>query len=56
MDVLSRRCPNLQQLHITFHGGDSDSAESFCLSLENLTQLQILHLSTLFLGYNCLQI
>ncbi|XP_049388203.1 putative late blight resistance protein homolog R1A-3 [Solanum stenotomum] len=45
MDVLSRRCPNLQQLHITFHGGDSDSAESFCLSLENLTQLQILHLS-----------
>nr|ANJ02816.1 RGA 3.2 [Solanum demissum] len=45
MDVLSRRCPNLQQLHIEFYGGDSDSAESFCLTLENLTQLQIPHLS-----------
>ncbi|WMV48525.1 hypothetical protein MTR67_041921 [Solanum verrucosum] len=45
VDVLSRRCPNLQQLHIEFHGGDSDSAESFCLTLENLTQLQILCVS-----------
>ncbi|WMV48532.1 hypothetical protein MTR67_041917 [Solanum verrucosum] len=44
MDVLSRRCPNLQQLHIEFYGGDSDSAESFCLSFENLTQLQYLFL------------
>ncbi|WMV54467.1 hypothetical protein MTR67_047852 [Solanum verrucosum] len=40
VDVLSRRCPNLQQLHITFRG-DNDSSESFCLTLENLTQLQL---------------
>ncbi|KAH0637604.1 hypothetical protein KY289_037519 [Solanum tuberosum] len=39
VDVLSRRCPNLQQLHIEF---DVHSADSFCLTLENLTQLQIL--------------
>ncbi|KAH0637608.1 hypothetical protein KY285_037305 [Solanum tuberosum] len=41
-DVLSRRCPNLQQLHIEF---DGHSADSFCLTLENLTQLQILRVS-----------
>ncbi|KAH0781312.1 hypothetical protein KY290_000910 [Solanum tuberosum] len=44
VDVLLRRCPNLQQLHIGFWGND-DSAEPFCLTLENLTQLQILRLS-----------
>ncbi|KAG5588706.1 hypothetical protein H5410_049140 [Solanum commersonii] len=42
VDVLSRRCPNLQQLHIKF---DGHSADSFCLTLENLTQLQILRVS-----------
>ncbi|KAH0634508.1 hypothetical protein KY284_037294 [Solanum tuberosum] len=42
VDVLSRRCPNLQQLHIEF---DGLSADSFCLTLENLTQLQDLCLS-----------
>ncbi|WMV47367.1 hypothetical protein MTR67_040752 [Solanum verrucosum] len=46
VDVLSRRCPNIQQLHIEFeYRGDNDSAGSFCLTLENLSQLQILHLS-----------
>ncbi|KAG5576066.1 hypothetical protein H5410_056200, partial [Solanum commersonii] len=40
VDVLSGRCPNLQQLHITFRD-DNDSSESFCLTLENLTQLQL---------------
>ncbi|KAL3329455.1 hypothetical protein AABB24_036509 [Solanum stoloniferum] len=44
LDVLSRRCPNLQQLEIGF-GDDNVSAESFCLTLENLTQLQKLCLS-----------
>ena len=33
-DVLSRRCPNLQQLHVEFW---ESRAESFCLTLENLT-------------------
>ncbi|XP_049386254.1 putative late blight resistance protein homolog R1B-16 [Solanum stenotomum] len=42
VDVLSRRCPNLQQLLIEF---DGDSADSFHLTLENLTQLQILDIS-----------
>ncbi|KAG5588695.1 hypothetical protein H5410_049129 [Solanum commersonii] len=42
VDVLSRRCPNLQQLLIEF---DGHSADSFHLTLENLTQLQILDLS-----------
>uniref|UniRef100_M1ANG8 Uncharacterized protein n=1 Tax=Solanum tuberosum TaxID=4113 RepID=M1ANG8_SOLTU len=46
VDVLSRKCPNLQQLHIEFEClGYNDSAGSFCLTLENLSQLQILHLS-----------
>nr|AAG31015.1 tospovirus resistance protein C [Solanum lycopersicum] len=40
-DVLSRRCPNLQQLHIEFEY----FAEPFWLTLGNLTQLQILDLS-----------
>ncbi|XP_055813719.1 putative late blight resistance protein homolog R1A-3 [Solanum dulcamara] len=46
MDVLLRRCPNLQQLEITFLG-KKDSAEPFCPKLANLTQLQILQLSFL---------
>ncbi|WMV48551.1 hypothetical protein MTR67_041936 [Solanum verrucosum] len=41
LDVLSRRCPNLQQLQITFE----DDEEPFCPKLENLTQLQELQLS-----------
>ncbi|KAG5588703.1 hypothetical protein H5410_049137 [Solanum commersonii] len=51
LDVLLQRCPNLQQLHIDFEDSYSadlfgdDYAESFCLTLENLTQLQILRLS-----------
>ncbi|XP_055813996.1 putative late blight resistance protein homolog R1A-3 isoform X2 [Solanum dulcamara] len=51
LDVLLQRCPNLQQLHINFEDSYSvdsfwdDYAESFCLTLENFTQLQILHLS-----------
>ncbi|XP_055814001.1 putative late blight resistance protein homolog R1A-3 [Solanum dulcamara] len=44
VDVLLRRCPNLQKLRIRFEN-NKDSAEAFCLTLENLTQLQILHLS-----------
>ncbi|XP_025888775.1 putative late blight resistance protein homolog R1A-3 [Solanum lycopersicum] len=40
-DVLSRRCPNLQQLQIEF----GSFAEPLWLTLENLTQLQILDLS-----------
>ncbi|WMV48528.1 hypothetical protein MTR67_041924 [Solanum verrucosum] len=42
VDVLSRRCPNLQQLLVEF---DGHSADYFHLTLENLTQLQILDLS-----------
>ncbi|XP_049388627.1 putative late blight resistance protein homolog R1A-3 [Solanum stenotomum] len=45
VDVLSRRCPNLQQLHIRF-GDDNCSAESFCLTLKNLSQLQKLRLTS----------
>ncbi|WMV48547.1 hypothetical protein MTR67_041932 [Solanum verrucosum] len=41
LDVLSRRCPNLQQLQITFE----DDEEPFCPKLESLTQLQELQLS-----------
>ncbi|KAH0634526.1 hypothetical protein KY284_037312 [Solanum tuberosum] len=41
LDVLSRRCPNLQQLQITFE----DDEEPFCPKLESLTQLQDLQLS-----------
>nr|ANJ02805.1 R8 resistance protein [Solanum demissum] len=41
LDVLSRRCPNLQQLQITFE----DDVEPFCPKLESLTQLQELQLS-----------
>uniref|UniRef100_M1AV53 Tospovirus resistance protein B n=2 Tax=Solanum tuberosum TaxID=4113 RepID=M1AV53_SOLTU len=41
LDVLSRSCPNLQQLHIKFE----DDEEPFCPKLENLTQLQELQLS-----------
>nr|ANJ02804.1 RGA 0.21 [Solanum demissum] len=44
LDVLSKRCPNLQQLQITLED-DEDSAEPFCPKLENLTQLQELQLS-----------
>ncbi|KAH0634504.1 hypothetical protein KY284_037290 [Solanum tuberosum] len=44
LDVLLRRCPNLQQLHFSFWS-DIDFEESFCLTLENLTQLQVLSLS-----------
>ncbi|XP_055813724.1 putative late blight resistance protein homolog R1A-3 isoform X2 [Solanum dulcamara] len=46
MDVLLRRCPNLQQLEITF-SDTNDSAEPYCPKLENLTQLEILQLSFL---------
>nr|ASM58523.1 NB-LRR tospovirus immune receptor [Solanum huaylasense] len=42
VDVLSRRCPNLQQLQITYFGNNE---EPFCPKLENLTQLQQLQLS-----------
>ncbi|MCD7464720.1 hypothetical protein HAX54_053286 [Datura stramonium] len=44
LDVLLRRCPNLQELEISFKGnGDSPG---ICLKLESLlTQLQILRLS-----------
>ncbi|XP_055813991.1 putative late blight resistance protein homolog R1A-3 [Solanum dulcamara] len=41
VDVLLRRCPNLQQLHLDIW---KDSAEPLCLKWESLTQLQILHL------------
>ncbi|XP_049369982.1 putative late blight resistance protein homolog R1A-3 [Solanum verrucosum] len=44
VDVLLRRCPNLQQLHFSL-GSDFDIIESFCLTLKNLTQLQDLCLS-----------
>ncbi|XP_055814006.1 putative late blight resistance protein homolog R1A-3 isoform X2 [Solanum dulcamara] len=44
VDVLLRRCPNLQNLQISFQN-NKDSAEAFCLTLENLTQLQTLRLS-----------
>ncbi|XP_055813849.1 putative late blight resistance protein homolog R1A-3 [Solanum dulcamara] len=49
VDVLLRRCPNLQQLEVTFEGESSFflSAEPFCPKLENLTQLQVLQLSFL---------
>ncbi|WMV48527.1 hypothetical protein MTR67_041923 [Solanum verrucosum] len=40
-----RRCPNLQQLHIGF-GDYNYSAESFCLTLKNLSQLQKLRLTS----------
>ncbi|KAH0637600.1 hypothetical protein KY289_037515 [Solanum tuberosum] len=43
VDVLLRRCPNLQQLDIVLVV-DDDSAE-ICLKLESLTQLQIIRLS-----------
>ncbi|WMV48550.1 hypothetical protein MTR67_041935 [Solanum verrucosum] len=46
VDVLLRRCPNLQQLDITFEN-DEESAEPFCPKLENLTHLQKLQLSFL---------
>ncbi|KAG5588707.1 hypothetical protein H5410_049141 [Solanum commersonii] len=46
VDVSLRRCPNLQQLDITFEK-DEDSAEPFCPKLENLTHLQQLQLSFL---------
>ncbi|KAH0668906.1 hypothetical protein KY289_023399 [Solanum tuberosum] len=42
LDVLSRRCPNLQDLHISVHS-DNDSAE-ICLKLESFKQLHILRL------------
>ncbi|XP_015168988.1 putative late blight resistance protein homolog R1A-3 [Solanum tuberosum] len=42
-DVLSRRCPNLQELHISVNG-DNDSAE-ICLKLESFKQLHILRLN-----------
>ncbi|KAK6803717.1 hypothetical protein RDI58_001501 [Solanum bulbocastanum] len=47
MDVLSRRFPNLQQLLIEFQLAVDydDFADSFCLTLENFTQFQILRLS-----------
>ncbi|KAL3329452.1 hypothetical protein AABB24_036508 [Solanum stoloniferum] len=46
LDVLLQRCPNLQQLCIAFEDSYSaDLLESYCLTLENLTQLQILLLS-----------
>ncbi|KAH0634515.1 hypothetical protein KY284_037301 [Solanum tuberosum] len=45
VDVLSRRCPNLQKLNIDFeYWGSKNSADLFCLTLENLTQLQYLFL------------
>jgi len=43
LDVLSRRCPNLQELHISVHS-DNDSAE-ICLKLESFKQLHILRLN-----------
>uniref|UniRef100_M1BDM3 Tospovirus resistance protein C n=1 Tax=Solanum tuberosum TaxID=4113 RepID=M1BDM3_SOLTU len=46
VDMLSRRCPNLQQLNIKLeYWGSNNSADLFCLTLENLTQLQNLRLS-----------
>ncbi|XP_049388631.1 putative late blight resistance protein homolog R1A-3 [Solanum stenotomum] len=46
VDMLSRRCPNLQQLNIKLeYWSSNNSADLFCLTLENLTQLQNLHLS-----------
>ncbi|WMV28617.1 hypothetical protein MTR67_022002 [Solanum verrucosum] len=42
LDVLSRRCPNLQEHHISVHS-DNDSAE-ICLKLESFKQLHILRL------------
>jgi len=42
LDILSRRCPNLQELHISVHS-DNDSAE-ICLKLESFKQLHILSL------------
>ncbi|XP_049386250.1 putative late blight resistance protein homolog R1A-3 [Solanum stenotomum] len=44
VDVLLRRCPNLQQLEITFVRVDG-FVEDTCLIFESLTQLQILHLT-----------
>ncbi|KAK6802703.1 hypothetical protein RDI58_000486 [Solanum bulbocastanum] len=41
VDVLLRRFPNLQQLHVDIW----NNAAPFCLTYENLTQLQILRLS-----------
>ncbi|KAH0669115.1 hypothetical protein KY285_023273 [Solanum tuberosum] len=43
LDVLSRRCPNLQELHISVNR-DNDSAE-ICLKLESFKQLHILRLN-----------
>ncbi|WMV29581.1 hypothetical protein MTR67_022966 [Solanum verrucosum] len=40
--MLSRRCPNLQELHISVHS-DNDSAE-ICLKLESFKKLHILRL------------
>uniref|UniRef100_M1A864 Tospovirus resistance protein A n=1 Tax=Solanum tuberosum TaxID=4113 RepID=M1A864_SOLTU len=44
VDVLLRRCPNLQQLEITFVKVDVYVADT-CLILESFTQLHILHLT-----------
>nr|XP_016498898.1 PREDICTED: putative late blight resistance protein homolog R1A-3 [Nicotiana tabacum] len=41
LNVLVQRCPNLQELEITFLAYDSDE-EMICLKLESLTQLQSL--------------
>ncbi|TMW82338.1 hypothetical protein EJD97_006203, partial [Solanum chilense] len=46
VDMLSRRCPNLQKLHINLeYWGSNNSADLFCLTLANLTQLQNLRLT-----------
>jgi len=51
-DVLLCRCPNLQELGITFKGDKSINVDTswvdspdFCLKLESLTELQILRVS-----------
>ncbi|MCE0481069.1 hypothetical protein HAX54_038466 [Datura stramonium] len=45
VDVLLRRCPNLQELDISFKKTDNEESAEIRLKLDSFTQLQILRLS-----------